>query len=105
MARMSDAEVIQAIKQAVTIPVMAKARIGHFVEAQILEALEVDYIDESEVHFLPWALIYVVAPAVILLLGTRAHTSHYHAYELHTWRMRIGQISEEFASAGADASR
>lgn len=105
VARMSDAEVIQAIKQAVTIPVMAKARIGHFVEAQILEALEVDYIDESEVHFLPWALIYVVAPAVLLLLGTRAHTSHYHAYELHTWRMRMGQISEEFASAGADASR
>ena len=51
VARMSDAEVIQAIKQAVTIPVMAKARIGHFVEAQILEVLEVDYIDESEVHF------------------------------------------------------
>ena len=51
VARMSDAEVIQAIKKAVTIPVMAKARIGHFVEAQILEALEVDYIDESEVHF------------------------------------------------------
>ena len=50
VARMSDAEVIHAIKQAVTIPVMAKARIGHFVEAQILESLEVDYIDESEVH-------------------------------------------------------
>ena len=50
VARMSDAEVIRAIKAAVTIPVMAKARIGHFVEAQILEALEVDYIDESEVR-------------------------------------------------------
>ena len=50
VARMSDAEVIHAIKQAVTIPVMAKARIGHFVEAQILESLEVDYVDESEVH-------------------------------------------------------
>src|SRR5687767_1132666 len=49
VARMSDAAVIKAIKQAVTIPVMAKARIGHFVEAQILDALEVDYIDESEV--------------------------------------------------------
>ncbi|CAK0750532.1 pyridoxine biosynthesis protein [Coccomyxa viridis] len=49
VARMSDAEVIHAIKQAVTIPVMAKARIGHFVEAQILESLEVDYVDESEV--------------------------------------------------------
>lgn len=55
VARMSDAEVIKAIKQAVTIPVMAKARIGHFVEAQILEALEADYIDESEVSFFPCA--------------------------------------------------
>jgi pyridoxal 5'-phosphate synthase pdxS subunit len=49
VARMSDPEMIMAIKKAVTIPVMAKARIGHFVEAQVLEALEVDYIDESEV--------------------------------------------------------
>ena len=49
VARMSDPELIVAIKEAVTIPVMAKARIGHFVEAQVLEALGVDYIDESEV--------------------------------------------------------
>ena len=49
VARMSDPEKIVEIQQAVTIPVMAKARIGHFVEAQVLEALEVDYIDESEV--------------------------------------------------------
>merc|ERR1719181_2114715 len=49
VARMSDPMMIREIKQAVTIPVMAKARIGHFVEAQILEALDVDYIDESEV--------------------------------------------------------
>jgi pyridoxal 5'-phosphate synthase pdxS subunit len=49
VARMSDPALIQAIQQAVTIPVMAKARIGHFAEAQVLEALEVDYIDESEV--------------------------------------------------------
>jgi pyridoxal 5'-phosphate synthase pdxS subunit len=49
VARMSDPSVIKAIKAAVTIPVMAKARIGHFVEAQILEALGVDYVDESEV--------------------------------------------------------
>src|SRR5918993_660483 len=48
-ARMSDPEKIVEIQESVTIPVMAKARIGHFVEAQILEALEVDYIDESEV--------------------------------------------------------
>jgi len=49
VARMSDPDIILAIKDAVTIPVMAKARIGHFVEAQVLEALGVDYIDESEV--------------------------------------------------------
>ena len=49
VARMSDPELIVKIMDAVTIPVMAKARIGHFVEAQILEALGVDYIDESEV--------------------------------------------------------
>ncbi|MDQ3891470.1 MAG: pyridoxal 5'-phosphate synthase lyase subunit PdxS, partial [Actinomycetota bacterium] len=46
---MSDPEKIVEIQEAVTIPVMAKARIGHFVEAQVLEALEVDYVDESEV--------------------------------------------------------
>lgn len=49
VARMSDPKMIKEIKSTVTIPVMAKARIGHFVEAQILEALGVDYIDESEV--------------------------------------------------------
>jgi pyridoxal 5'-phosphate synthase subunit Pdx1 len=49
VARMSDPEMIVKIQKAVSIPVMAKARIGHFVEAQILEALEIDYIDESEV--------------------------------------------------------
>ncbi len=49
VARMSDPELVEGIVAAVTIPVMAKARIGHFVEAQILEALGVDYVDESEV--------------------------------------------------------
>ncbi|KAJ1413451.1 pyridoxal biosynthesis lyase pdxS putative [Ochromonadaceae sp. CCMP2298] len=49
VARMSDPDMILAIKAVVSIPVMAKARIGHFVEAQILESIEVDYIDESEV--------------------------------------------------------
>lgn len=49
VARMSDPKMISEIQKAVTIPVMAKVRIGHFVEAQILEALKVDYIDESEV--------------------------------------------------------
>ena len=49
VARMSDPNMILEIKRAVSIPVMAKARIGHFVEAQVLEAIEIDYIDESEV--------------------------------------------------------
>ena len=49
VARMSDPSMIEGIQEAVTIPVMAKARIGHIVEAQVLEALEVDYVDESEV--------------------------------------------------------
>src|SRR6187455_902677 len=49
VARMSDPALIEGIKAAVTIPVMAKARIGHFAEAQVLEALGVDYVDESEV--------------------------------------------------------
>jgi pyridoxal 5'-phosphate synthase pdxS subunit len=49
VARMSDPQMIKGIQEAVTIPVMAKARIGHFAEAQVLQSLEVDYIDESEV--------------------------------------------------------
>ena len=49
VARMSDPKIIKEIQAAVSIPVMAKCRIGHFVEAKILEALEVDFIDESEV--------------------------------------------------------
>ncbi|NSK90004.1 pyridoxal 5'-phosphate synthase lyase subunit PdxS [Lacrimispora celerecrescens] len=49
VSRMSDPKMIQGIQDAVTIPVMAKCRIGHFVEAQVLEAIEIDYIDESEV--------------------------------------------------------
>ena len=49
VARMCDPATIEAIMEAVTVPVMAKARIGHFVEARILEALGVDYIEESEV--------------------------------------------------------
>ncbi len=49
VARMSDPALIEGIQAAVTVPVMAKARIGHFAEAQVLESLEVDYIDESEV--------------------------------------------------------
>jgi pyridoxal 5'-phosphate synthase pdxS subunit len=49
VARMSDPEMISGIQQAVSIPVMAKARIGHFLEAQVLQSLDVDYVDESEV--------------------------------------------------------
>jgi pyridoxal 5'-phosphate synthase pdxS subunit len=49
VARMSDPEMIAGIQEAVSIPVMAKARIGHFLEAQVLQALDVDYVDESEV--------------------------------------------------------
>jgi pyridoxal 5'-phosphate synthase pdxS subunit len=49
VSRMSDPSMIEQIQKAVSIPVMAKVRIGHFVEAQILEALEIDFIDESEV--------------------------------------------------------
>lgn len=49
VSRMSDPKMIQGIQNAVTIPIMAKCRIGHFVEAQVLEAIEIDYIDESEV--------------------------------------------------------
>ena len=49
VSRMSDSQMIRGIQEAVSIPVMAKCRIGHFVEAQILEAIEIDYIDESEV--------------------------------------------------------
>jgi pyridoxal 5'-phosphate synthase pdxS subunit len=49
VARMSDPSMIRGIQEAVSIPVMAKARIGHFAEAQVLEALEIDYVDESEV--------------------------------------------------------
>ena len=51
VSRMSDPKMIKGIQEAVTIPVMAKCRIGHFVEAQILEAIEIDYIDESEVLY------------------------------------------------------
>ena len=50
VSRMSDPKMIKGIQEAVSIPVMAKCRIGHFVEAQILEAIEIDYIDESEMR-------------------------------------------------------
>ena len=82
VARMSDPTMIEGIKEAVSIPVMAKARIGHFVEAQVLEALDVDYIDESEVltpadeahHIDKWAFkVPFVCGATNLGRGAAAH--------------------------------
>src|SRR5437899_3254593 len=61
VARMSDPEMITSIMEAVTIPVMAKCRIGHFIEARILEAIGIDYIDESEV--------LTAADALMMALG------------------------------------
>ena len=60
VARMSDPDMITGIIEAVSIPVMAKARIGHLVEAQVLEALGVDYIDESEVLLLLMKIIILI---------------------------------------------
>ena len=57
VSRMSDPKMIKGIQEAVSIPVMAKCRIGHFTEAQILQAIEIDYIDESEV--LP--MLYIIS--------------------------------------------
>src|ERR687897_848911 len=65
VARMSDPELVEGIVAAVTIPVMAKARIGHFVEAQILQALGVDYVDESEV-------LTPADAALVMQLGAQA---------------------------------
>ena len=62
VSRMSDPKMIQGIQNAVSIPVMAKCRIGHFVEAQVLEAIEIDYIDESEVL----SLFRVISPSFLV---------------------------------------
>lgn len=64
VARMSDPKLIKEIKSAVSIPVMAKVRIGHIVEAEILEALGIDYIDESEVLTPP--MIYIISTSMLL---------------------------------------
>ena len=66
---------IRQIKAAVTIPVMAKARIGHFVEAQILEALDVDYIDESEVCAWTNSTRKWTESCVIIVIGLLACTA------------------------------
>jgi len=67
---MSDPKMIAGIQEAVTIPVMAKCRIGHFAEAQVLQAIEIDYIDESEVlspaddvYHQPATVLFVVTPS------------------------------------------
>ena len=71
VSRMSDPKMIKGIQEAVSIPVMAKCRIGHFVEAQLLEAIEIDYIDESE----------VLSPA-----DDTYHSSRFPSYAAHaTW--------------------
>ena len=71
VARMSDPKMIQGIQSAVSIPVMAKCRIGHFAEAQILEAIEIDYIDESEV-LSPADDVYHIVQSAFCLWGKRS---------------------------------
>lgn len=63
VSRMSDPAMIKGIQEAVSIPVMAKCRIGHFVEAQLLEAIEIDYIDESEVLSPPTTSTTLIKPS------------------------------------------
>ena len=80
VARMADPTKIQEIQETVSIPVMAKARIGHFVEAQILEALEVDYIDESE----------VLTPADEATTSTSGPSASPSSAAVATWARRCG---------------
>lgn len=81
---MSDPKMIRGIQEAVSIPVMAKCRIGHFVEAQILEAIEIDYIDESE----------VLSPAGDVYLLTR-----------HSSRFRLSRCERPGRGAAPDRGR
>ena len=71
---MSDPKMIKEIQDAVSIPVMAKVRIGHFVEAQILQAIEIDYIDESEVLTPADDLIHVDKPNLMCLSSVELRT-------------------------------
>ncbi len=73
VSRMSDPAMIRSIQEAVSIPVMAKCRIGHFAEAQILEAIEIDYIDEREVLVDVDVLLYVLH----CMLVCPIHKTHY----------------------------
>jgi pyridoxal 5'-phosphate synthase pdxS subunit len=88
VARMSDPDMVLEIKAAVTIPVMAKARIGHFVEAQILESIEVDYIDESEViHHTYIQHTYVLCMYVYTYIIHIIHITH--TYNIHITHIYI----------------
>lgn len=69
VSRMSDPKMIKGIQQAVSIPVMAKCRIGHFAEAQILQAIEIDYIDESEVLSPPTINTILIKPPLTCRLS------------------------------------
>ena len=72
---MSDPNMILGIKKTVTLPVMAKARIGHFVEAQVLQALEVDYIDESEVLTIAGASAALSSDCPIVVVTSRLYAT------------------------------
>lgn len=82
VSRMSDPKMIKGIQEAVSIPVMAKCRIGHFVEAQILEAIEIDYIDESE----------VLSPAVMCTISIR-EISRCLSYVVQEISVRLSAVS------------
>ena len=83
VSRMSDPKMIRGIQEAVSIPVMAKCRIGHFVEAQILEAIEIDYIDESE----------VLSPADDIY-HINKKSSKYHLYVVQEISARHSAVSQ-----------
>lgn len=109
VARMSDPQMIKAIKNAVSIPVMAKVRIGHFVEAQILEAIGIDYIDESEVLTPADDLYHVDKTAfkVPFVCGCRnlgealrriGEGGFYDSYEGRSWNRKRGRGCKTYAS-------
>jgi pyridoxal 5'-phosphate synthase pdxS subunit len=116
VARMSDPGMIREIQEAVSIPVMAKCRIGHFVEAQILEALEVDYIDESEVltpadvqhHVDKWG--FAVFGGIRRLQSLRGDELYTEAknlqapYELVRWVAENGRLPVVTFTAGGIAT-
>ena len=78
VSRMSDPKMIKGIQEAVSIPVMAKCRIGHFAEAQILQAIEIDYIDESE----------VLSQLIMFITSTRLSSTCHSFVVPRTWARR-----------------